>query len=73
MAQQVKNLTGIHEDVGLFPSLAQWVKGSGVTTSCGVGRRCDSDPALLWLWCKPAATARLTPSLGNFHMPHVQL
>ena len=25
--------------------------------SCGVGRRCDSDPALLWLWYRPAATA----------------
>ena len=27
--------------------------------SCGVGRRCDSDPALLWLWCRPAAAARI--------------
>ena len=25
--------------------------------SCGVGRRRSSDPALLWLWCRPAATA----------------
>ena len=25
--------------------------------SCGVGRRCSSDPVLLWLWCRWAATA----------------
>ena len=25
--------------------------------SCGVGRRCGLDPELLWLWCRPAATA----------------
>ena len=25
MAQQVENSTGVHEDVGLIPGLAQWV------------------------------------------------
>ena len=29
--------------------------------SYGVGRRCGSDPALLWLWHKPAATALIGP------------
>ena len=29
--------------------------------SCGVGRRHGSDLALLWLWCRPAATALIGP------------
>ena len=27
MAQRVKNMTSIYEDMGLIPGLAQWVKG----------------------------------------------
>ena len=27
--------------------------------SCGVGCRCVSDPALLWLWRRPAAAAQI--------------
>ena len=30
---------------------------SGIAVSCGEGRRYSSDPALLWLWHRPAATA----------------
>ena len=29
--------------------------------SCGVGHRQGSDPALLWLWCRPAVTALIGP------------
>ena len=29
--------------------------------SCGVGQRRDSDLALLWLWCRPAASAPIQP------------
>ena len=29
--------------------------------SCGVGRRHDSYPALLWLWRRPVAAARIRP------------
>ena len=29
--------------------------------SCGVGRRCGSDPMLLWLWCRLTATTLIRP------------
>jgi len=28
---------------------------------CGVGCKCGSDPALLWLWRRPVATAPIRP------------
>ena len=34
---------------------------SRIAVTCGVGRRCGSDPALLWLWCRPAAVALIQP------------
>ena len=36
---------------------------SGIAVSCGVvcRRGLDPDPALLWLWHRPAATARIRP------------
>ena len=45
MAQQSTNLTRNHEVVVLIPVLAQWVK----------------DPVLLWLRCRPVATALIEP------------
>ena len=37
--------------------------GSGfdIAVSCTVGQRCGSDPALLRLWCRPAAVALIQP------------
>ena len=36
-------------------------EGSGVAVGCGVGHRRGLDPALPWLWCRPAATAQIRP------------
>ena len=67
MAWQLKTLTSIHKDVGSIPGLAQWVQGPVVAVTCGVGHRCGSDMALLWLilWCTPAAAGPSQPLAGE--------
>ena len=60
MARQVKNQTSIHEDAVRSLTLLSGLR-SRVAVSCGVGHRCSSDPVLLWLWCRPVATALIEP------------
>ena len=54
MAQQLANLTSIHDDEGSIPQ-------PRVAVGCDVGCRCGLDPALLWLWHRPAATVPTGP------------
>ena len=50
MAQQVKNLTSIHEDAGLIPGLSHGVKDLAQV-------QLGSWVAWLWLWRRLAAAA----------------
>ena len=64
MAQWLTNPPRNHEVVGLTPGLAQRVKDPAwprAVVQVGAGRRRGSDPALLWLWCRPAAKAPTRP------------
>ena len=47
----------IYEDAGSIPDLAHWIKGSGIAANWDVGHVCNSDLALLWLWCRLVAVA----------------
>ena len=54
------NLTSTHENANPIPGLTSWgLVGWG--SSVAGGRRHGSDPALLWLRCRPAATALIQP------------
>ena len=55
------NPTRNHEVSGSIRGLPQWLKGSSVAVSCGIGHRRSLDRAFLRLWCRPVATALIGP------------
>ena len=67
---QWKQSTRNQEVAGSIPGLAQWVKAWALPVSSSVGHRRGWDSALLWLWYRLAAVARIRPpSLGTSRCP----
>ena len=59
--QWLTNPTRKHEVSGSIPGLAQCVNDLVLPLAVVVGCRLGSDLALLWLWCRSAATAPIGP------------
>ena len=72
MAQQVKNLASIHEDVGSIPGLGQWFKDSVLSQAVAK----YADVAQIPCGCGYGIGQQLqlpfNPESGNFHMPQGQ-
>ena len=68
----VINPTSTHEEVDSIPGP---LSGLRIWRCHGLWRnhRRGLDPALLWLWCRPAAVALIRPQPRNFYVPWVQI
>ena len=65
MVQQVKNLTSIHEDVGLIPGLPQWVRiQCGRELQCRLQMQLGSDIAVV-MAVAGSCSSNVTPSQGT--------
>ena len=53
------NLLSMRMQVWSLALLGGW--RFSIAVNCYVGHRCSSHLALLWLWCRPAATALIRP------------
>ena len=71
VAQRVKNLSSIHEDVGSVPGLVQWVKDLALPQAAAQ----VTDAAQTWRGCGYGVGRQLQlgfdPWPMNFHMLHV--
>ena len=61
VAQQIKNPTECPWGFRFNPCPTLWVKDPVLTQAVELCHRCNSDLALLWLWCRLAAAALIWP------------